>query len=121
MLQFQKRTIGLLTHSTNHHLSGAQLIKEVSPFSRIRNLNSVLAAIHHWISIEPSECNAPIITYFLKVHFNVAFHEALGLRSGPNSAGYISSLSTRVLDVLLSLLYIPVNTHCSDGGESITV
>lgn len=118
MLQFQRRTIRLLTHSTNH-LSGAQLVTEVSPFSRIRNSSSVLAAIHHWISLEPSECTVPILTYFLKVHFNIVFHVPLGLRSGPNSADYVSRLSPRVLDASLTLLYIPVDTHCADGGVSI--
>ena len=63
----------------------------------------------------------PIITYFLKVHFNIAFHVPLGLRSGPNSAGYISHLSARVLDALFTMFYIPVNTHCTDGGVSIIV
>jgi len=118
MLQFQKRTIGLLIHSTNH-LSGAQLITGVLPFSRIRNSNSAVAAIHHWISLEPSEHTAPIITFFLKVHFNIVFHVPIGLRSGPNYADYISRLSTRVLDALLTLLYTPGNTHCTDGGVRI--
>jgi hypothetical protein len=117
MLHFQK--CKLVVNPLHGSSIWGSTDEESFAFSMIRNVNSVLAANLQWISLDQSECTEPIITYFLKVHFNIPFLTPwFQKRSQPCRLNF-SSFNTRARCFAEPVIYIPVNTHCIDEGESI--